>query len=307
MTTLKMIGLGMATLDILARMGPAWQPGSPVDELILDGGGMACNAASAAQRLGLPAGFVGTYGSDRLGQLKLQLLRESGVDASRMVATGAPEDQVVLVQVDAASGERIFHPLAALWRPPRRDLDPAELDRAYLASADFLLVDGFHPQAGLQAARWMRAAGKRVMLDANISHGPPSGSIRALVAETDFLVVSAGFCQALTGLDERRAALAAAHALGPGVVVQTEGPGGSYTHTRAGDFFHTPAFPVQAVDTTGAGDVFHGAYLAGLSWGWDLRRVAAFASTAAALKCRKLGRAGFPTRAEVEEFVSLHQ
>lgn len=304
MGPLSIIGLGMATIDIVARMDETWQPGSAIEELIIDGGGMACNAAVAAQRLGVLSGFVGTFGSDRLGQLKLQFLEEQGVDVSHILRLESDEDQVVLVEVNALNGERYFHPLAALWRQPRRDLLPAELDRDYLTGADFLLIDGFHPQAALQAARWMRAARKKVMLDANISHGPPSEALRALVMETDYLVVSTGFCQALTGIKERHAAMVAAHILGPAVIVQTEGTGGSFTHTREGDDFHTPALPIKITDTTGAGDVFHGAYLAGLSWGWDLRRIASFASAAAALKCQKLGREGFPTLAEVEKIIS---
>jgi sulfofructose kinase len=72
-----------------------------------------------------------------------------------------------------------------------------------------------------------------------------------------------------------------------------------------GEFFHQPAFRVRVVDTTGCGDVFHGAFLYGVLRGWDLRRVARFASAVAALKCRKLGgRAGIPRLGEVEEFLA---
>jgi sugar/nucleoside kinase (ribokinase family) len=90
--------------------------------------------------------------------------------------------------------------------------------------------------------------------------------------------------------------------LGPPVVVVTEGERGSWCATPDGQF-HVPAYPVRPLDTTGAGDVFHGAFLYGRARGWDLRRSLALASAAASLKCRALGgRAGIPT---LEEALSL--
>jgi len=92
-------------------------------------------------------------------------------------------------------------------------------------------------------------------------------------------------------------------ALGPQIVVQTEGRDGSYTLT-AREHFHTPAFDVEVVDTTGAGDVFHGAYLVGLLRGWDLPMVAAFATAVAAIKCTQLGgRKGIPTSDQTIAFL----
>jgi ribokinase len=83
--------------------------------------------------------------------------------------------------------------------------------------------------------------------------------------------------------------------LGPQIVVQTEGKDGSYTLT-AEERFHTPAFDIRVVDTTGAGDVFHGAYLVGLLHGWNLQDVAIFATAVSAIKCTHLGgRKGIPT------------
>jgi sugar/nucleoside kinase (ribokinase family) len=87
--------------------------------------------------------------------------------------------------------------------------------------------------------------------------------------------------------------------LGPPVVVVTEGEHGSWCVSPEGSF-HVPAFPVQPlVDTTGAGDVFHGAFLYGRAHGWDLRRALRLAAAVAAMKCRAIGgRAGIPTLEE---------
>jgi sugar/nucleoside kinase (ribokinase family) len=301
MAAIQLAGLGMATLDILVRSSGSspFSPGAELEELALDGGGMACNAMVAAQKLGISTGFVGTFGGDRLGQFKLQLLRECGVDTSQIVQRAAPDDQVVVVHIHTGDGERSFHPVAFDRRCP---LDPGDLDQAYLTQADYLLIDNAHEDAAFLAAQWMHTAGKLVMLDANVTHGPPSAGLRRLVNTSDLLVCSAGFCQALTRLEDLPAAAQATLDSGPRVVVQTHGASGCDTFTYS-SAFHTPAFRVQVVDTTGAGDVFHGAYLAALVYGWDYPAAAEFAAAVAAIKCQKMGRVGYPTLDEALEFM----
>ncbi len=150
----------------------------------------------------------------------------------------------------------------------------------------------------------MHQAGKQVMLDAWTSQDiGVHPRFPRLVPEADILIAGLGFVPALTGTSDPWEAGRAALGLGPRIVVQTEGAKGSYTVTGEEEF-HTPAFPVEAVDTTGAGDVFHGAYLVGLLQGWDLRRVATFASAVAAVQCTRLGgRAGIPSYPEVLGFL----
>ena len=126
-----------------------------------------------------------------------------------------------------------------------------------------------------------------------------SGDSRAhlteLIQHVDVLIGGSGFVPALTGVTDIWEAGRAALKIGPRVVVQTEGADGSYTVTKDEEF-HLPCFKIDVVDTTGAGDVFHGAYIVGLLRGWDLRRVALFSTAVSALKCTKLGgRAGIPT------------
>jgi len=212
------------------------------------------------------------------------------------------ESQVVVCYVHAKTGERVF---CGHEHFSSHQLCAADLDRAYVTAARCLHLDGSHIRAARQAARWMREAGRQVVLDLSTTRKAPSPECRALVADVDVLIAGSGAVPALTGESDLWAAAAAALALGPAVVVQTEGADGSYTVTRE-ERFHTPAFDVQVVDTTGAGDVFHGAYIFGLLQEWDLRRTASFASAAAALNCTRFGgRAGAPTLEEVEEFQHL--
>jgi len=292
---MDIVGLGMATLDLIIRLRdlPTWEGCGSFLAFDMDGGGMAGTACVAAARLGAQVGFITTAGSDEMAERKLISFRQAGVDLSRLALRPGPENQLVLVYVHADTGERVF---SGLRRPESLPLQVAELDRAYIQSAQYLHLDGYFPAAALQAARWAHEAGIPVSLDGSKTGGGPlSPEWIDLVRQADILICAAGFGRSLTGLEDPWQIGAAALAFGPRLVVQTEGEQGSYTVT-ADERFHTPAFPVAVVDTTGAGDVFHGAYLVGLRRGWDLRRTARFASAVAALKCTQPGgRRGIPT------------
>lgn len=302
MAGLQVVGLGLASLDVLLRLSdmPTWQRGTRLSAFALDGGGPAATAMAAAARLGARAGFVGTAGNDVAAKIKIDSLARDGVDLSRLVIRDEPEDQVIVVCVDASTGERVFSGLESLGR---NQLRPDELDRDYITSADYLHLEGFHYDAALQAAKWMRDAGKTVVLDAGSTSGTVGDGTRRLLGYVDVLICGSGFAPGLTGRSDPFEAGRAALASGPRIVVQTEGAAGSYTVT-ANEAFHTPAFVVDVVDTTGAGDVFHGAYIVGLLHGWDLPAVAQFASAVAAIKCTRLGgRAGIPTLPETLAFL----
>ncbi len=298
----RVVGLGMAVLDILIRLRemPRWDQGARLSAVAIDGGGPVATAMVAVSRLGVRAGFVGTCGSDRLGEIKMETLVENDLDVSRVVRRPGPENQVVLVSVHEDTGERVFSGLRG-FRDDALQVD--ELDRAYITSADYLHLDGAHAEAALQAARWMHKAGGTVVLDAGTTEGPVAPGLRDLVEHTDVLICGSGFGPALTGLDDLWEVGEAILERGPRIVVQTEGDDGSYTVTPE-ERFHTPAFEVEVLDTTGAGDVFHGAYIVGLLQGWDVREIAQFSTAVSAIKCTELGgRAGIPTFQETLAFL----
>jgi len=299
----QVIGLGIATLDVLLRLDrmPTWEQGGRLSAFRLEGGGPAATAMAAAARLGARTGFIGTAGNDEAARIKVRSLVKEGVDVSRLVVRNAPENQIVVVCVDEKTGERVFTPLREFGRDPLR---VEELDREYITSADYLHLDVSHCEAALQAARWMRDAGKTVVYDGSATRGPIGDGVRTLLEYVDVLICGSGFCPSLTGRSDRWEAGKAALDTGPRIVVQTEGEQGCYTVT-ADERFHTPAFAVDVVDTTGAGDVFHGAYVVGLLHGWDLRKIAAFSAAVSALKCTRLGgRAGIPRYSEALDFLN---
>jgi sulfofructose kinase len=302
MPELDVVGLGLACLDILVRTNdlPTWDHGVRLLGLGIDGGGPVATALVAAQKLGLHTAFVGTYGSDRLGDIKLQTLVEHGIDVSHALQRPGSEDQSVLVLVNGETGERNF---SGFGGPRDFTLRVDELDREFITSAKILHLDGFHSKAALQAVQWMHQAGRKVMFDGFATHGPLSTDVHALVKQTDVLVCAHGFGEALTGIPDIQESGKAILDLGPSIVVQTEGKLGSYTTTRE-ESFHTPAFDVEVLDTTGAGDVFHGAYQVGLLKGWDVRTIAWFSTAVAGMKCAHLGgRQGIPHFEQVVEFL----
>ena len=299
---LDVVGLGLATLDVLVRHKdmPTWQKGTRLNAIGFDGGGWVATAMVAAARLGARVGYIGTAGTDTAAELKLQSMVDCGIDLSHLVRRPGPDDAVVLVHVHSETGERVF---SVMQEGPKSPLDADEIDQDDITSAAYLHLDGFHPKAELQAARWMKDAGKTVVMDGGAADRPVSEYRRALIPYVDVLITGEGFAAALTGSDDIWEAGGAILEMGPRVFVETVGNRGCYTVTEQ-ECFHTPAFPVDVVDTTGAGDVFHGAYIVGLLRGWDLAQTAFFSSAVSALKCMRLGgRIGIPSFEETLAFL----
>lgn len=299
---LDVVGLGISNIDVVHMLEdmPTWEKTNTLSGFALADGGPAGTACAVASMYDVRTGFIDTIGNDGMANIKRRSLENVGVDLSRLVPRDGPEDHVAIVYVKESTGDRHFaFPPSFLSQP----IQPDELDRDYLTSASYLHLDCCHGTAALQAAKWMHEEGKTVVLDCAATNNPIPDSIQSIIAETDVLICGSGFGRMLTGMDDLYEAGRAALDRGPRVVVQTEGVQGSYTVT-ADEQFHTPAFEIDVVDTCGAGDVFHGAYLTGLTKGWDLGRIATFSSAVSAIHCTVLGnRKGIPTFDEVDQFL----
>ena len=210
---MEIIGLGMATLDILIRLRqmPTWQGCGSFSAFEMDGGGMAATACVAAAKLGAQVGFIGTTGDDENAERKLASFRAAGVDLSRMAIRPMAEDQLVLVYVHEETGERTF---CGMRHPADSALQVAELDRDYIQAAKYLHLDGYHPEAAIQAAGWAHQAGMQVSLDGSKTDGGPlSVQTIEIVRQTDILICASGFAQSLTGLADPQSARRAASIL----------------------------------------------------------------------------------------------
>jgi sulfofructose kinase len=178
-----------------------------------------------------------------------------------------------------------------------------QVDQAYIQAARVLHLDGQFMPAAIQAARWAQDAGLKVCFDGN----HPRPGLDELLPLVHWLVVAEAFPAAYTGLSDPDEA---AHALlhtGAEVVVVTRGDRGCEVWTSEA-CFAAPGLQVQAVDTTGAGDAFHGGFIYAMLEGWDLGRVATFANAVAAINCQTLGgRRGLPTLDQVESILPQEQ
>jgi len=207
----------------------------------------------------------------------------------------------VIIVDETQQTRTIFFDSAAAARA-RVDWPPDDVIR----SARVLFVDHFGVDGMLRAARVAQAAGIPVVAD--LENVPDHPLFADLVALVDHPVTSLDFAQRWTGCREPAAAARALSSAARRAVVVTCGADGCwYLDGETCEPRHFPAFRVPVVDTTGCGDVFHGAYAAGLAEGLDVARRIALASAAAALKATgRGGQAAIPTRAAVDQFLQEH-
>jgi len=292
------ISLGYSAVDYIAVVPrlPEIDTKILMEDFTRQGGGPAATAAVTAARLGGKSAFVGVMGDDDFSEFMLRELGKENVDTSHVVRCPGASSQFSFIMVDKTTGKRTI-----VWT--RSDVPPLEtdqLDRDFISSCKVLHLDRHEPRAGIQAAQWVHEAGGIVCMDA----GTFVPGLTDLLPLVDVLIASHAFAQDATGLTDpaecARALLDKRRIAGV-----TWGEKGSWFATSDGAQFHVPAFEVDVIDTTGAGDVFHGAFAFGLAKGWEAERCARFASAVAALKCTKLGgRAGIPTRNEAEALLA---
>lgn len=294
------VGLGLATVDIMTLVPrlPGHDDVFPARRILLEGGGPVATALVAAARLGATTAYLGPIAPTTWGSLARAGLEREGVDTRHAPTRATGEQAVSVILVDEASGQRsILYDSGELL-----DLAPAEVPAELIASARALHLDGVHLEAAVHAAKLARQAGVLVSFDGGA--GELWAGAERLLPLVDLLVVARCFAELHTGqADPLLAGPALLETYRPRQVVITDGARGCW-YWDAGQrdvaqHFHQPAFTVDVVDTTGAGDVFHGAYLYATLQNWSARRCLAFAAAAAALKCRALGgRASIPTTDE---------
>jgi ribokinase len=301
---LDVVGLGYCAYDILAVV-----PGMPefdgvrmthVAELVHDGGGPVGTALTALARLGARAGYVGVLGDDREGRWLRDLFVQDGVDVSRLRLSAGAGTIVCLLLVEQTTGRRA---ILCHRRVGSHDLTLDEPDRACIQASRALHLDGQFLPAAIQAAHWAREAGVKISFDGN----HPRPGLDELLLLVDWLVVAEPFPAEYTGLAEAEEAARALLAQGAELLVVTQGERGCQVWT-AREQWAVPGFPVRAVDTTGAGDAFHGGFLYAMLQGWDLPQAAALTNAVAALNCTTLGgRRGLPTLAQAEDLLKTRQ
>lgn len=290
------IGLGLACLDQLLL----WEDmGAPVREARIvgretQGGGMAATAMVAVSRLGGRAELWTAVGDDWVGDLIVRELGSEGVDTGQVLRLEGGDSLLVTVCVDQPTGERHFAYSSGRTHPHGPVGDVARLD-----GAGCLLVDHCQSASEVRAAERARELGVPVVSD---TEGLGEHH-REIFAHVDYAILSQECARTLGAGGDWREAGRRVQEMGPRCAIVTLGDRG-LACLDGDDFEEIPAFAIDVVDTTGAGDVFHGAFCYGLVRGHALRDNLLFASAASALKCQRLGgRSGIPGLSDVLSFL----
>lgn len=295
----EVIGLGQACVDYLGRV-PLFPEEDGKMELIdlhRQCGGPASTALVTLSRLGVACSFLGSVSDDPFGSQIVQGLKEGGVDSSRLKILPGYSSQFAFIAVSKNNANRTI-----FWHKGSvPHLTKEEIDLSVFSGARILHLDGLMMEASLEAARQAGGMGLTVVLDAGTMR---EGSLE-LASLVDVLIASSRFADPLVGRDAgAEAKLEVLRRLGPKTVIVTLGSQGSLGWDGENTVAQE-AMPVRAVDTTGAGDVYHGGYIYGLLQNWPMAACMRFASAVAALKCREVGaRKGIPALDEVKSFMN---
>jgi sulfofructose kinase len=297
------VGFGLNSVDLLAVVAefPRSNSKQRLQRFARLPGGQIATAMAVCARLGLRASYIGSFGGDDLGALSRESLMTVGVDVSAARVVGGATNQFAIILVDGRSGER-----TVLWdRDPALSTDPSTISREAVTSGRMVVVDCHETAAATQVARFAREAGMPTVSD--IERVRPG--IADLLKHLDAIIMAQEFPSALTGQDQLgRALQTIARDFNAPFVCVTLGAEGSLAWCQ-GREIRTPAFAVDCVDSTGAGDAFRGAFAAAclrqpLD---DIETVLSYANAVAALNCRALGaRGGLPTAPEVEQLLAAN-
>ena len=293
------VGIGVCTVDHL--MTVPHMPGNNINMLatqyLRQPGGLASCALVAAARLGAKTKIISRIGDDDIGDYIRRDLENEGVDSSHLLVRQGSESHVSLILVDENSGDR-----SIITRPPTSEpISPQEIRREDITSSRVLFVDNI-TELTMQAARWAKEAGMRVVLDP----ARPYDAIKDILPYVDVPIVPQQWANAWMPDQPPEAVAEALFRAGASIAVVTLGEAGSLVCWEGG-ISTVPAFAVDVVDTTGAGDAYHGAFMVALLQDWEVPQMARFAAAVGSMNCRAMGgRQALPTRQEVEDFLHIH-
>ncbi len=280
------VGIGAATLDTLWLVDefPTGESVTQARQHSQQGGGPVATALCVLAKLGNSVCLIDRCGDDTAGDWIRRDLASYGVSLSGMqVSESAASTQAsLLVRQRDGARQIVYFPCSA--GEPEFSLDC----HALIRQATLLHLNGRHEQLSRQAVRVMQESGGLISFDGGA--GRYRASLRDQVLASHIRIVALDFARQFSGEEELEAVALALRGAPCRVLVITDGLRGSYVWDEHGSCFHQPAITIgQTVDTTGCGDVYHGAFLHGVQKGWPWRDCASFASQAAALNAEGLG------------------
>ncbi|MDX2269696.1 MAG: PfkB family carbohydrate kinase [Bryobacter sp.] len=299
MPEFDVVGIGLNATDTLLIVPhfPSYAGKGPFTQEILSPGGQVASAVVTCANLGLRAKYIGTVGDDLRGQVQIESLRASGVNLDHVQQRANCPNQSAYIIIDQSTGER-----TVLWqRPDCLRLEPEEIVPDMITSARLLHIDGHDTPAMEKAARIAREHQIPVTVDVDTIY---KGFERVL-PHVDYLIASSEFPGQWTHQnDPLRGLELLQQEHGMRCAAMTLGAHGALALVN-GKFHYSPAFVVNCVDTTGAGDVFHGAFCYGVLAGWEMDQILDFSNAMAALNCRAIGaRGGIGTVEKAEKLMA---
>jgi len=292
MADFDLVGIGLNATDtlILVPHFPAYAGKVAIEREILSPGGQVASALVTAAHLGKRVKYIGTVGDDERGRVQLASLRATGMNLDDVEVRENCPNQTAYIVIDESTGER-----TVFWsRPECLRLDPAAITAEKIGCARMLHIDGHDTDAVAKAAQIARGLAIPVSVDVDTVYP----GFERVLANTDYLVASSEFPAMWTSeRDPFRALERIQEEYGIRVAAMTLGAHGALART-AGAFIYSPAFVVNCVDTTGAGDVFHGAFCYAVLEGMPMRETLEFSNAMAALNCTRIGARGGIARIE---------
>lgn len=295
----QIVGIGANVFDTLYRLDsyPVEDTKKKAQSVTESGGGPCGTGLVAAAKLGADCGYIGNASDDRAGSFLRKDFEKYGVSTAYMksVANTNAFCSCIWLCDDTAARTCVFH----------RGTVPASVigndEAKAIKEAEILMVDGNDLDAAVSGAQIARQNDTLVLYDA----GGQYEGVERLLALTDILIPSEEFALGHTGEENvANAARRLWQLYSPKVIVITQGKEGGILFDGE-QLLRYPAFPVDAVDTNGSGDVFHGAFAFALTRGMDYARACVFSSAVSALKCTRIGaRQGVPTYQETMDFLT---
>jgi sugar/nucleoside kinase (ribokinase family) len=293
------VGLGLNAMDtiILLPRFPVPMTKTPILSVHQEPGGQVATALVTCARLGLSTRYIGSVGSDQTGRAQIESLDREGVDTSAVRVVEGAGSQMAVILVEAGVGER-----TVLWhRDPRLTYPPDSVPEEVVRSGRILHLDGHDSAAALAAAAIANAAGIPVVIDIDRVY---DDSTFDLLERVDYLIAAEELATTITGESDPSAAAAALGARFPRALTGVTLGGRGAVFVLDGVVEASPAFEVDVRDTTGAGDVFHGAFIYGMLRGWKVPETVRFAHAVAAIKCTAVGaRTAIPRLDEAMAFL----
>jgi sulfofructose kinase len=287
------VGVGLNATDtmILIPHFPAYGGKVPFVRELLSPGGQVASAVVCCAKLGLKTKYIGSIGDDERGRIQWESLQGTGVNLDHVQKRANTPNQSAYILIDQSTGER-----TVFWsRPEGLRIDPSEITPEQITCARLLHIDGHDTPAVAHAARIARAHGIPVTVDVDTVYK----GFEDVLPNVDYLVTSSELPERWTGMADPCQALALMQdTYGMRVAAMTLGAHGALARVE-GKFHYSPAFVVNCLDTTGAGDVFHGAFCYAVVKGFSMAETLEFSNAMAALNCTALGaRGGIASEAE---------